>query len=124
MENRQAQLREAKRRQRQRERETGLGLYQIRLPMQALQKLKKGMSDEKFITRLQRFIATEVLTASDFPQLKLLCWNRHDDYITRADAFALYEGNWRFINENAIDDREKELITALSVEFGKGVINV
>ena len=79
MDSRQAQLREAKRRQRQRERETGLGLYQIRLPMQALQKLKKGMSDEKFITRLQRFIATEVLTASDFPQLKLLCWNRHDD---------------------------------------------
>ena len=102
MDNRQAQLREAKRRQRQRERETGLGLYQIRLPMQALQKLKKGMCDEKFITRLQRFIATEVLTASDFPQLKLLCWNRHDDYITRADALALYEGNWRFINENAI----------------------
>ncbi|MDP6264419.1 MAG: hypothetical protein QGG98_04100 [Pseudomonadales bacterium] len=117
------QLREAKRRQRQRERETGMGLYQVRLPMQELEKLKAGMRDQRFIDRLQHFIQIEVLNVKDYPQLHLLCWARHSDHITRSDAFSLYEGNWRFIDENALDVGERQLITALSSEFGKGVIN-
>ncbi len=121
--NRQTQLREAKRRQRQRDRESGLGLYQVRLPMHVLDKLKAGMCNQKFIESLQRFIETEVLDVTEYPQLKLLCWNRRNDHITRADAFSLYERNWRFIDEDMLDDAEKQLITALSAEFGKGVIN-
>ena len=72
---------------------------------------------------LQHFIQIEVLNVKDYPQLHLLCWARHSDHITRSDAFSLYEGNWRFIDENALDVGERQLITALSSEFGKGVIN-
>ena len=121
--NRQTQLREAKRRQRLRERETGLGLYQIRLPRQVLDKLKTGMRNLHFIESLQRFIESEVLDVSEYPQLQLLCWNRHDNHVTRADAFSLYESNWRFVDEGTLNDAERELLTELSEEFGKGVIN-
>ena len=35
---------------------------------------------------------------ADYPNLELLCWNRRAPYVTRREAFALYERNWRFVD--------------------------
>jgi hypothetical protein len=45
--------------------------------------------------------AIDKIVIRDFPQLTLIVWNRRpDDVITGEDAFALYEANWRFIEEH------------------------
>ncbi|MDO4682466.1 MAG: hypothetical protein Q4B17_06715 [Lautropia sp.] len=39
------------------------------------------------------------LHLSDYPQLCLLAWNRDPDgWIDEAEAFALYEANWRHVD--------------------------
>jgi len=62
---------------------------------------------------------------SDFPQLKLIAWNRRsDDSIDEAEAFALYERNWRYVDEASLLPDERRLIERLTQAFGKGVLNV
>ena len=62
---------------------------------------------------------------SDYPQLQVLAWNRKpDSLIEEADAFALYESNWRFVDEEQLTPRERRLIERLTRQFGNGVMNV
>jgi hypothetical protein len=123
MSTRQEQLREAKRRQREREREAGLGVYQVKLPRASLARLKAGMSDARFVTRLCEFLDRELVRVSDYPQLRLLCWSRTAEFLTREDAFALYERNWRHVDVARLTDDERALLDALAAELGNGLIN-
>jgi len=120
---RKLQLRSAKRRQRLKERDAGLDLYQIRLPVPICNRLRTGMQDPEFVQRLQDYIAHEIIEAAVFPNLALLIWNRDVEYLTRKDAFQLYERNWRHIDEKNIPAHERALIDQLNQEFGRGVIN-
>ena len=120
---RKLQLRSAKRRQRLKERDAGLGLYQIRLPVPLCNRLRTGMQDPEFVQRLQDYIAHEIIEAAAFPNLALLIWNRDVEYLTRKDAFQLYERNWRHLDEKNIPAHERALIDQLNQEFGHGVIN-
>ena len=44
--------------------------------------------------------AADTFVIGDFPQLRLIAWNRHPhDEITGAEAFDLYERNWRFVGD-------------------------
>ena len=62
---------------------------------------------------------------SDYPQLQVLAWHRKpDSLIEEADAFALYESNWRFVDEEQLTPRERRLIERLTRQFGNGVMNV
>ena len=117
------QLRSAKKRQRDRDKAGGLGLYQIKLPTQLVEKLKTGMKNESFVTSLFDFIDTEIVDVRDYPTLKLLCWNRDQSFITRQEAFQIYEGNWRHVDESKMDQEELNLLTMLKNDFGRGVIN-
>ena len=117
------QLREAKQRQRRKDRHAGQVLYQIKLPIADRDRLKAGMKDAKFIRRFRDFLAHELITVSDYPNLALLCWNRRVEYVTREDAFNLYEGNWRLVDEAGLLADERALIEELTAEFGRGVIN-
>ena len=117
------QVRTAKRRQRQRDRIDGWRLYQIKLPADLCERLKAGMREAAFVDRLHAFLEHELLLVDDYPGLKLLCWNRRLPYITRRDAFALYERNWRFVDLAGATDRERMLIDDLAREFGNGLIN-
>lgn len=57
-----------------------------------------------------------------YPQLRALCWNRPDDTVVDgAEALALYERNWRFVDEDALTDDERELLAALVAKYGNGV---
>ncbi|MFC0268361.1 hypothetical protein [Kushneria aurantia] len=62
---------------------------------------------------------------SDYPQLKLLAWNRRDeDFVEEEEAFALYERNWHFVDEARLTSSERHLIERLTALYGRGVMNV
>jgi len=46
------------------------------------------------------------------------------DAITGEEAFDLYERNWRFIDETAMQPRERALIDRLTREYGHGILHV
>ncbi len=55
----------------------------------------------------------------DYPQLKQLAWQVHGtDELTPAEALSIYERNWRHVDEQALDARERQLIDALRLAFG------
>lgn len=56
-----------------------------------------------------------------YPQLRQLCWNRPDDAVVDGEtALALYERNWRFVDQDAITPREQKLLDRLVAECGNG----
>lgn len=60
---------------------------------------------------------------ADYPELRLIAWNRgEDDLIDGRKALALYERNWRFVDEAALLPKERDLIERLVREFGNGVL--
>lgn len=123
MNQRRTQLREAKQRQRERDRAAGLVLYQAKLPADLARRLQAGMKIPEFRDRLKAFLHTEMVQIEKYPQLKQLCWNLKVEFLTRADAFALYERNWRLIDHQALEPDEQTLINGLVEEVGKGVVN-
>lgn len=61
----------------------------------------------------------------EYPQLRSLCWNRPDDAVLSGEeALALYERNWRFIDENSLIEAERILLERLVAVYGHGVLNV
>ena len=75
------------------------------------------------MTRLFGFIDEEIVNVRDYPTLKLLCWNRDQPSISRHEAFQVYEGNWRHVDENRMDLGELDLLATLKNEYGQGLIN-
>lgn len=66
------------------------------------------------------WIVREIIP-NEFPELKMLAWNRDTARPIPADeAYALYERNWRFLDASALTEAEAELITALTVRYGDG----
>jgi hypothetical protein len=62
---------------------------------------------------------------ADYPQLKLIAWNRtSEETLDEAEAFALYEARWRFIDQATLTAAERELIGRLTTTFGAGLLNV
>ena len=65
------------------------------------------------------------LNIADYPQLKLIAWNRfQDDLIEEDEALALYERNWRYVDREALTDKEQQLIDRLVIQFGNRVLHV
>ena len=123
VETRQKQLRAAKRRQRLKDKEAGQALYQLKLPVAHCDRFKTAMQSAGFVSRFFAFLQHEVIRVDDCPNLAMLCWNRDLQYMTREDAFKLYERNWRLLDSNNLDERERSLIQELKDEFGQGLIN-
>jgi len=62
---------------------------------------------------------------TDFPQLRLLAWNRSsDDVLDDREALALYEANWRFVDQARLSKEERALIDRLVTNVGRGVLLV
>lgn len=65
------------------------------------------------------------LRLDDYPQLRLIAWHRRGEgEIDEEEAFALYEARWRFIEEEKLSEKERELIRQLTERWGAGVLNV
>ena len=62
---------------------------------------------------------------NDYPQLRGLCWNRPaGEVLGGAEALALYERNWRFVDRGAMTAEEERLLATLVARYGNGVLNV
>lgn len=69
--------------------------------------------------------AADTFVIGDFPQLRLIAWNRNPaDAITGEEAFALYEANWRFVDEAAMTPRERTTVARLTRDYGNGILHV
>lgn len=59
-----------------------------------------------------------VVRIADYPQLKRLAWNlRGTDTLSPRDALAIYQRNWRHVDEAALDAHERALVDALQQAF-------
>jgi transcriptional regulator with XRE-family HTH domain len=57
---------------------------------------------------------------ADYPQLKQLAWQVHGtDELTPAEALSIYERNWRHVDVNALEPRERQLVDALRIGLGE-----
>lgn len=66
-----------------------------------------------------------VVRIADYPQLKRLTWNLHGvDTLSPRDALAIYERNWRHVDETALDVRERALVDALRLAFSGDPLRV
>ncbi len=117
------QLRLAKRAQRARERATGLTLCQVKLRKPTSERLRHALLLPGFEVELARFLEEAVIDVREYPELALLCWNRSDRFVPAREAFALYERNWRFVDQARLTARERALIDRLAQRFGNGVLN-
>ncbi|MER9946749.1 hypothetical protein [Mesorhizobium sp. M0047] len=59
----------------------------------------------------------------EFPELRALAWNRDPARsIPAGEAFALFERNWRFVDQKRLSTREKLLIQTVADKFGHGIL--
>lgn len=64
---------------------------------------------------------TEMIVPAHYPELARLAWNRDPARpIPGAEAFSLYEANWRHVDSDALGEAEVALIRALTRRFGGG----
>lgn len=75
--------------------------------------------------RTRAHIIVTMINVATYPQLKLLAWNRPwDTTLGEDEAFALYESNWRFVDQDTLVPAERTLIETLVAKFGGGLLNV
>jgi len=117
------QLRAAKRAQRQRLRGAGFTEIQLRLPIHEAARLRAAANAPHFRKALERFLQDVVVDMHQWPRLRELAWNRADRWIPAEEALALYERNWRFVQEDELTAEEAALIDRLKQRFGGGVLN-
>ena len=66
-----------------------------------------------------------MIKLSDYPQLSLIAWHRQkESFVTEEEALALYEANWRWIDERTLTPKEQALIEQIVQKVGNGVLNV
>ena len=62
-----------------------------------------------------------MIRIADYPQLSFIAWNRpKDGLIDEAEALALYERNWAYVDKNALDANEKAFVNQLVERYGNG----
>lgn len=118
------QLRAAKRRQRVRARAAGIRKLELQLPDADAAKLRVALTDPRFRGAARDLVDRYVVDIQEWPALRELAWNRADRWITGTEALALYERNWRLVDTQNLEDRERGFIQRLATEFGGGHLNV
>lgn len=120
---RREQLRRAKQAQRARRRLANVVDVQLTLPADIAAKLAAAKRAPGFVQFLDNALGRAVVRLADYPQLRDLAWNRTDEFIPANEAFQIYERNWRLLEPDLFDDRERALIARLKKEFGNDEIN-
>jgi transcriptional regulator with XRE-family HTH domain len=66
-----------------------------------------------------------LIPVDEYPQLKQIAWHMAPGQVlSPGDAFSLYERNWRHIDHDAMDSRERTLLDHLTATVGRGVLLV
>lgn len=105
------------------ERERGLEHVQLKLPRSTAEKLRMAMREPGFAGTLDRLLEDEVVTIADYPALADIAWNLAVTHLPARQAFALYERQWRFVDERTLTPAERQLIDRLAVRYGAGIIH-
>jgi hypothetical protein len=121
---REEQIRAAKRAQRARLAEQGLRTVTLQLPESLAERLRVARHARGFAAGLDDLVERLAVRIADFPVLRELAWNRVDAYIPAEEALALYERNWRFVQDAGLSAEEQKLIDRLTQQCGSGVLNV
>lgn len=62
---------------------------------------------------------------ADYPQLKQLAWQVHGtEELKPAEALGIYERNWRHLDLQAMEPRERQLVEALRLALGESSVDV
>jgi hypothetical protein len=96
---------------------------QLRLPANDAARLRVAANAPHFRKALDRFLQDVVVDIHQWPKLRELAWNRADRWIPAAEALALYERNWRFVQPGELTTEEATFIDRLKQQFGGGVLN-
>ncbi len=70
-----------------------------------------------------RYAKSELIMVriADYPQLNAIAWNRpNGGSIDEAEALALYERNWEYVDNNALTPREEAFVQELATNYGNG----
>lgn len=60
---------------------------------------------------------------ADYPQLRAIVWNRPQaEFISEAEALALYERNWDYVDTHMLTPREEALLAKLTEVHGNGCL--
>ena len=64
---------------------------------------------------------TGTVRVGDYPQLRQIGWQLRDDTeLTEEEALHLYERNWRHVDRDAMDEREREFVQHLADVYSHG----
>jgi hypothetical protein len=63
------------------------------------------------------------INPDDFPQLRAVTWNRQGVLLQPEEALALYERNWRHVDQKNLETGERTLIEELVRTVGHGVFH-
>jgi hypothetical protein len=62
---------------------------------------------------------------ADYPLLREVAWSTDPNAeLSPAEAFAVYERNWRHIDRSSMGPQERELLERLTATVGHGVLLV
>lgn len=65
------------------------------------------------------------IALADYPQLKQLAWQVHGvDALSPREALSIYERNWRHVDVETMEPRERNLVAALRQVFAGDTRNV
>lgn len=82
--------------------------------------LKRSTPDETLRPRRERRIRI-----ADYPQLRQIAWHlAPDSQVSPQEALSLYERNWRHVDADMLDAKERRLIAQLTATIGQGVFLV
>ena len=60
---------------------------------------------------------------ADYPMLREIAWSTAPNAeLSPTDAFAIYERNWRHLDQDAMSAKERKLLDRLTATVGKGVL--
>ncbi|TPM19451.1 hypothetical protein [Mesorhizobium sp. B2-3-6] len=66
---------------------------------------------------------TPMIVPAEFPELHAIVWSRDATRpIPAEEAFAIYERNWRFVDQERLTTSERLLIQNLAEKFGQGIL--
>jgi len=101
-------------------------LQALGLPLEA--RGVPGAPEPATAPRPKSGVEVDSVRVSDYPQLQLLAWHlpgaKGDLAVPGALALALYERNWRHLEQATLIQRERDLIEALVKAHGNGVLLV
>lgn len=87
--------------------------------------LGRRLQDDALARKPAASRAPKTVRLSDYPALRDMAWNTDPAAtLTAAEAFALYERNWRYLDPDALGAKEKALVERLTATVGKGVLLV